>query len=90
MEKFNITDNDWYFDGDALIEWVSKCTNNEKNIETVITNVYPMEADENNNVESLGGLVPIMETPRKEITETKNSKNELFSTTRINFIFSIC
>lgn len=80
----------WYLDLDVLMEWVSRTPNNERNVETQISDVYMPVSSVNINEEmTIDFPAEMTETPRREITETKNTRDELMSTARINLIMTM-
>lgn len=88
--NFSLYDGEWYIDCEALMEWISRCPNSEQNVETTILQSYPslqiiddIAIDDSDEIQE-----KVVETSRREITETKNTKNEFMNTVRMNLIFT--
>lgn len=76
MTLFDFEGKCYYIDLNKLISWVSDTPTKQRNVETSITQIYPMEiVDE---MENAG--------PSKEITETKNSLNETLNTFKYDLV----
>ena len=73
MTYYQIDGKIYYFNLDVVFELVSKVTNNEKIINTTITQYYGGDSDKNAN-------------NGKEIVESKGSVNEAMSNVRYDFI----
>ena len=73
MTYYQIDGKIYYFNLDAVFELVSKIPNNEKIINTTITQYYGGDSEKNAN-------------NGKEIVESKGSVNEAMSNVRYDFI----
>lgn len=71
----NIDGKHYRIDLDALMEWVSKSPDTEKNIQTTTTLSYPIYVDEEEN-----------EDLTKEITEIKSTLNDTLNQVRYDLV----
>lgn len=79
----------YYIDCDAFMKWVSNCPHNEQNVETQITQMFPNVEQMEISTEDEEGNEMSVEYIQREITETKNSKNEQTITTRVTLLMGL-
>ena len=79
---------EYYFDCNALMKWVMDCPHNEQNVETQITQMFPNMESAAATMETDDGDEVSIDFIQREITETKNTKNDVAVATRVNLIMT--
>lgn len=78
---FKIDNKTYIIDLDKLMQWVSQTPSSEKNVSTTITQIIPIMEEENSEIENaLSGITT------KEITENKDSLNDIMNNIRYDII----
>lgn len=73
---FSHDDRVFYINLNKMMEWICETPSQQKNIETTITQIYPIDIDNSFDGDSV----------QKEITEVKNTLNETLNTFKYDLL----